>query len=46
MIALSLGSFVPALIAAAPGTIAFVATTAPGAPNILPGLVTILSSLG
>jgi hypothetical protein len=46
MIALSLGSFVPALIAAAPGTIAVIATTSPGSPTILPGLVTMLSALG
>jgi hypothetical protein len=46
MLALSLGSFAPALIAAAPGTIAMIATTAPGAPMLLPGLVTVLSAFG
>ncbi|WP_158514297.1 hypothetical protein [Nioella sediminis] len=46
MIALSLGSFAPALIAAAPGAIAMIATTAPGAPTLLPGLVTALSAFG
>lgn len=41
MIALSLGS----ILAAAPGTVALIATVAPGTPTLLPGLVAILSSL-
>jgi len=46
VIALSLGSLAPVLVAAAPGTLALTATTAPGAPVLLVGLLTILSSLG
>ncbi|MFV1878399.1 hypothetical protein [Nioella sp.] len=46
MTMLTFGSLAPAIISAAPGTLAFVATTAPGTPTFLPGLLSILSALG
>jgi hypothetical protein len=42
---IALGGLLPALVAAAPGGLALAATTAPGAPGLLPGLVTLITSL-
>ncbi|MGI3183734.1 hypothetical protein [Nioella aestuarii] len=46
MTVLTVGSLAPAIISAAPATLAFIATTAPRTPSLLPGLLSILSVLG